>query len=225
MKLNVREHLTTPEKKRLLNERLFGEIAAEYDRVTPPLSFGRDRTWKRDLVDSLPPLNRPSCLDVACGTGDLCKLLAAKYPDAKIVGLDLTEAMLNMARVRIPDPRVKFRAGDMCEMDFPDGSFDIVTSGYALRNAPNLRRALAEIHRVTKPDGTAAFMDFSKPPSKIFQTLEHFALGLWGGIWGLILHGNPEVYGYISASLRPVSGFGCVSSASSGRRVHGHTST
>ena len=203
MKLNVRKHLTTPEKKRLLNEQLFGKIAAEYDRVTPLLSFGRDRAWKRDLVDSLPPLNRPRCLDVACGTGDLCERLAAKYPDAIIVGLDLAEAMLNMARIRVPDPRVKFRPGDMCGMkEFSDGSFDIVTGGYALRNAPDLRQALAEIHRVMKPGGTAAFMDFSKPPSKIFQTLEHFALGFWGGIWGLILHGNPEVYGYISASLR-----------------------
>ena len=202
MKFNVCERLATPEKKRLLNEQLFGEIAAEYDRVTPPLSFGRDRAWKRDLVDSLPPLNRPRCLDVACGTGDLCELLAAKYPDAKIVGLDLTEAMLNVARIRVPDSRVKFQSGDMCEMDFPDGSFDIVTGGYALRNAPNLRQALAEIHRATKPGGIAAFLDFSKPPSKIFQTLEHFALDFWGGIWGLMLHGNPEVYGYISASLR-----------------------
>ena len=202
MKLNVREHLTTPEKKRLLNKWLFGEIAAEYDRVTPPLSFGRDRAWKRALIDSLPALNRPHCLDVACGTGDLCELLVAKYPKAEIFGLDLTEAMLNIAHARVPGSPVKFRAGDMCGMDFSDGFFDIVIGGYALRNAPNLRQALAEIHRVVKPGGTAAFMDFSKPPSKIFQTLEHFVLGFWGGIWGLILHGKPEVYGYISASLR-----------------------
>jgi ubiquinone/menaquinone biosynthesis methyltransferase len=202
MKFHVRERLATPEKKRLLNEQLFGQIAAEYDRVTPPLSFGRDRAWKRDLVGFLPPLNRPRCLDVACGTGDLCGLLAAKYPEAEIVGLDLSEAMLNIARARLPDPRVKFQTDDMCGMDFSDGSFDLVTGGYALRNAPNLQLALAEIHRVLKPGGTAAFLDFSKPPSKMIQNLELVALGFWGGIWGLILHGNPEVYGYISASLR-----------------------
>jgi ubiquinone/menaquinone biosynthesis methyltransferase len=202
MKLSVRENLGEPDRKRLLNEKLFGEIAAEYDRVTPPLSLGRDRAWKRDLIDSLPPRARPRCLDIACGTGDLCELLAAKYPDAEIVGLDLTEAMLTIARTRVSGPGVTFRAGDMCRMDFPDNSFDIVTGGYALRNAPDLKQALAEIRRVLKPGGTAAFLDFSKPPSKSFQTLEHLALSFWGGLFGLLLHGNPEVYSYIAASLR-----------------------
>ena len=201
-KYNLRENLATPEKKRRLNEQLFGKIAAEYDRITPPLSFGRDRAWKRDLIGTLPALADPRCLDIACGTGDLCELLAAKYPGAEIVGLDLTERMLNVARARVPGPRVTFRAGDMCRMDFPDSSFDIVTGGYALRNAPDLKQALAEIRRVLKPGGTAAFLDFSKPPSKSFQTLENIALSFWGGLFGLLLHGNPEVYSYIAASLR-----------------------
>ena len=202
MKLKLRDSRSTPDRKRELNRQVFGEIAAEYDRVTPPLSFGRDRAWKRDLVDSLPPLVRPRCLDIACGTGDLCELLAAKYRDAEIVGLDLTKAMLNIARERIRGPRVTFRTGDMCRLDFPDGAFDIVTGGYALRNAPDLRQALAEIRRVLKPGGAAAFLDFSKPPSKNFQTLENLALSFWGGLFGLLLHGNPEVYSYIAASLR-----------------------
>jgi len=202
MKLKLRDSLTTPDKKRELNEEMFSEIAAEYDRVTPPLSFGRDRAWKRDLIDSLSPLKSPHCLDIACGTGDLCELLVARFPDAKMVGLDLTEAMLNIARTRAPGTRVTFQAGDMCRMDFPDASFDIVTGGYALRNAPDLTHALAEIRRVLKPGGTAAFLDFSKPPSECFQILEDLALRFWGGLFGLFLHGNPEVYSYIAASLR-----------------------
>jgi demethylmenaquinone methyltransferase/2-methoxy-6-polyprenyl-1,4-benzoquinol methylase len=202
MKLKLRDYLTTPDKKLELNKELFDEIAAEYDRVTPPLSFGRDRAWKSDLIGALPPLTGPRCLDIACGTGDLCELLAAKYSDADIVGLDLAEAMLKIARARVPGPRVTFRAGDMCRMEFPDGTFDIVTGGYALRNAPDLKQALAEIRRVLKPGGTAAFLDFSKPPSKSFQTLEDLALRFWGGLFGLLLHGNPEVYSYIAASLR-----------------------
>ena len=54
MKLRLRDSLTTPDKKRLLNKELFGEIAAEYDRVTPPLSFGRDRAWKRGMIARFP---------------------------------------------------------------------------------------------------------------------------------------------------------------------------
>jgi ubiquinone/menaquinone biosynthesis methyltransferase len=146
------------------------------------LSFGCDCAWKKDLIHSILPLNRPRCLDIARDTGNLCELFAMKYSDAEIVGLDLTEAMLNIARARVPDPRVTFRAGDMCQMDFPDASFDIVTGGYALRNAPDLKRALSEIRRVLKPDGNAAILDFSESPSKRFQTLENFALGFWGGL-------------------------------------------
>jgi demethylmenaquinone methyltransferase/2-methoxy-6-polyprenyl-1,4-benzoquinol methylase len=201
MKLKLRDSLTTPDKKREFNKELFGGIAANYDRVNDLLSFWRDRAWKRDLIHSLPPLGRPRCLDIACGTGDLCERLAAKYPDAEIVGLDLTEEMLAIARTRVRGPRVTFREGDMCRMDFPDGSFDVVTGGYALRNAPDLKQALAEIRRVLKPGGMAAFMDFSKPPSKLFQCLEIGALAAWSGICGLLL-GKPKEYGYIVASLR-----------------------
>jgi ubiquinone/menaquinone biosynthesis methyltransferase len=201
MKLELRDSLTTPDKKREFNKELFGGIAANYDRTNALLSFWRDGVWKRDLINSLPPLPRPRCLDIACGTGDLCELLAAKYPAAEIVGLDLTEEMLSIARGRVPGPRVTFREGDMCRMDFPDGSFDVVTGGYALRNAPDLKQALAEIRRVLKPGGVAAFMDFSKPPSKGFQCLEICVLAVWTGICGLLL-GKPKEYSYIAASLR-----------------------
>ena len=55
---------------------------------------------------------------------------------------------------------------------------------------------------VLRPGGTAAFLDFSKPPSRLGQAAGHFALKSWGGLWGLLLHGNPDVYGYIADSLR-----------------------
>ena len=202
MKLQLRDSLTMPDRKRELNEALFSEIATSYDRVNQVLSFGRDRAWKRELIRSLPPLKNPHCLDLACGTGDLTVLLAAKYPEAIITGLDLTDAMLRVARARIQGPCIAFQQGDMCRMDFPDGSFDLVTGGYALRNAPDLEQALSEIHRVLKPGGVAAVLDLSKPPSRFFQTLENLALSLWGGLFGLALHGNPEIYRYLATSLR-----------------------
>ena len=201
LKLGLRDSLTTPDKKRELNKELFGGIAANYDRTNAFLSFWRDRAWKRDLIGSLPPLNRPRCLDIACGTGDVCELLSLKYPDADVVGVDISEPMLTIARARMSGPSVTFREGDMCRMDFPDGSFDIVTGGYALRNAPDLKQALAEIRRVLKPGGSAAFLDFSKPPSRVFQCLEFLVLAVWTGICGLLL-GKPKEYSYIVASLR-----------------------
>ena len=86
-------------------------------------------------------------------------------------------------------------------MEFPEGSVDIVTGSYALRNAPDLPRALGEIRRILKPAGTAAFLDFSKPRSAIFRIPQYLLLRTWCGSWGLILHGNHEIHGYIAASL------------------------
>jgi demethylmenaquinone methyltransferase/2-methoxy-6-polyprenyl-1,4-benzoquinol methylase len=82
-----------------------------------------------------------------------------------------------------------------------DASVDIVTGGYALRNAPDLPKTLAEIHRVLKPGGYASFLDFSKPRNPFFQSLELFLLKMWGSFWGLLMHRSAEVYAYIAASL------------------------
>jgi demethylmenaquinone methyltransferase/2-methoxy-6-polyprenyl-1,4-benzoquinol methylase len=79
---------------------------------------------------------------------------------------------------------------------------DIVTGGYALRNAPDLEATVEEIRRVLKPGGVAAFLDFSKPSAKISQRLEYWILKLWAGFWGILLHRNHEVYGYIAESLQ-----------------------
>jgi demethylmenaquinone methyltransferase/2-methoxy-6-polyprenyl-1,4-benzoquinol methylase len=81
------------------------------------------------------------------------------------------------------------------------GSCDVVTGGYALRNAPDLDAALAETARVLRPAGTAAFLDFSAPRSPVLRRVHYALLLFWGGLWGLLIHGNPRVYAYIARSL------------------------
>ena len=200
--LRPAEHLDTPDRKRDFNRALFTEVAPRYDFVTRALSLGRDGAWKRQLVGLLPALAAPACADLACGTGDLTRLLARRYPDGRVVGVDLTPSMLEQAR-RIPaPPSVEYRLGDLHDLPLPDASVDVLTGGYALRNAPDLDRALAEVARVVRPGGVAAFLDFSKPPSPVLQRISLGLLRFWGGLWGLLLHGNPDVYGYIADSLR-----------------------
>jgi demethylmenaquinone methyltransferase/2-methoxy-6-polyprenyl-1,4-benzoquinol methylase len=128
--------------------------------------------------------------------------LAEKYPAGQVVGIDLTEPMLELARRRCNSDNIKFVRQDMAALDFPDESADIVTGGYAVRNAAELREAFMEIHRILKPGGFVALLDFSKPPSLWFQRLQYLVLKYWCGLWGLLLHGNPEVHAYISASLK-----------------------
>ena len=201
------DFLRIPAAKREYNELLFAEVARRYDLVTRALSLGRDQAWKRALVDSLPEADAapacrgPVCVDLACGTGDVTFALARRYPEGAVCGVDLTPEMLAIARDRNRLPNVRLELGDMHQLPFASDSVDIVTGSYALRNAPALTVALQEIHRVLRPGGTAAFLDFSKSPHWLWQRLAYGVLYVWGAFWGLVLHGQPAVYAYIAKSL------------------------
>lgn len=90
----------------------------------------------------------------------------------------------------------------MSSLDFGSGSVDIITGGYALRNAPDLVQTVGEVARVLKPGGVAAFLDFSKPAAKSSQQLQHWILKVWTGFWGILLHRNHHIYTYIAESLK-----------------------
>jgi ubiquinone/menaquinone biosynthesis methyltransferase len=212
----TRRDLASPSLKRHHNERLFTVVAPRYDCVTRILSFGRDRAWKRQLVNHLPEYppvrgtdstnSAPSvALDLACGTGDICFLLSFRYPAHTIAGLDLNRDMLRLAEMRLekhPGPgTIKFIHGDMHALPFPSDSIDIVTGGYALRNAPDLSSTIREVFRVLKPGGSAGFLEFDLPTSPARRALQIRMLRFWGHLWGFVFHRDPEVYAYIARSL------------------------
>lgn len=199
--------LDLPERKLAYTRLVFSAVARRYDVITRILSFGRDRRWKQLLMQGLPDCGQiPSavCLDLASGTGDIVRLLANRYPHGVIDAVDLNPEMIARARRRLrraARATITLHLANMNELPFADGRFDVVTGGYALRNAPHLADALREIHRVLKPGGIAAFLEFSTWHAPRVRRLQLRLLELWGGVWGLLLHGNPEVYAYISRSL------------------------
>jgi ubiquinone/menaquinone biosynthesis methyltransferase len=199
--LKIKDHIHTPDGKRTYNEQHFTEAASRYDFAARAMSLGRDAGWKRAMVAALPEMPAPCCIDLACGTGDIAFLLAEKYPKGKVVGIDLTEPMLNLARKRNAGGQVNFLCGDMTATGMPDAGADIITGSYAVRNAPDLRLAFQEIYRLLKPNGVVALLDFSKPTNRYLQYLQCAVLRYWCGFWGLILHGNAEIHAYIAASL------------------------
>lgn len=199
--LKIGDHLGSADKKKYFNEEMFSIIAPRYDFITRLFSFWQDASWKRDLIADLPEKISPACLDLACGTGDMAFLLAEKYPKGEIIGLDLTEDMLQLARQRSRYPNLRFVKGDMGQLDIAPETIDVITGGYALRNAPDLAQTVVEIYRVLKPGGIAAFLDFSKPKTAWAQKLEYYILKGWTGLWGILLNGNHEVYSYIAESL------------------------
>ncbi len=201
-RLKSRDFLTTPERKREFNRKLFSAIAAEYADMSRVLSLGRDPSWKRRMIGDLPGMTAPNCLDTACGNGDLSELLLARYPDASLTALDLSAPMLKLARRRLAGRRrVRFLEGDMTDTGLPDCEFDIITVGYGLRNAPDLDTALDEISRLLRPGGVLAALDFSRPDRPGLAAMEQKLLRMWCGTWGLMRSGNADTYGYIADSL------------------------
>jgi len=199
---SISDELDQPDSKRELNREIFTKIAKEYDLICKLLSFGQDLKWKRKMVKVLPDRDEPKCVDLAAGTGDLSFYLGERYPGGRVVGIDLTEKMIEVANGRNQQDNVRFEIGDMAALEVEDASADIVTGGYALRNAPILREAVREVRRILKPDGLAAFLDFSKPKNPLIQFLSIASLRFWTGLWGLILHRKPWVYAYIADSLK-----------------------
>jgi ubiquinone/menaquinone biosynthesis methyltransferase len=190
----------TPDIRRAYTKRIFSTVAPVYRLVTHALSFGRDAAWKRALVRALPRIETGTILDLACGSGDIARACASRFPHCRVVGADLCAEMLS--RFPNKDRRsVRLTLQDMHALAVRTSSVDICTGGYALRNAPDLHVAVTEVARVVKPGGVAAFLDFSRSPNRIFSFFATALLAFWGSLWGLVLHGNPRIYGYIAESL------------------------
>src|SRR5689334_13843156 len=153
----------SPDAKRRYNARLFTTIAGRYDFITRLLSYGRDQAWKRDLMARAAIRAGERVLDLATGTGDLA--IAAASAGASVVGLDLAPRMVRLARAKPGAGGVHFLVGDMTSLPLPPASVDAVTTGYGLRNVPDLDRAIAEIARVLRPGGRFLSLDFEKPAS------------------------------------------------------------
>jgi demethylmenaquinone methyltransferase / 2-methoxy-6-polyprenyl-1,4-benzoquinol methylase len=200
--MQVGDRIATAEGKRRYVRTLFATIADRYDFITIALSYGQDRRWKRRLVRLADPSAGIHALDLATGTGDIAFALAAR--GASVAGLDLTPRMIELARAKGDGPR--FLVGDMLALPFPAASFDIVTTGYGLRNVPNLMTAIEEIHRVLKPGGQLLSLDFNRPSNGLVRRVYLLYLTIVGGTLGWMLHRDPDTYRYIPASIRQYPG-------------------
>jgi len=195
----------SPESKRHYVRGLFSTIADRYDLITVLLSWGQDRRWKRRLVSLAPHGPGVRALDLACGTGDISFQLASR--GARVVGLDITPRMLELAVLKRPrTEQVHFVAGDMMALPFPPASFDVVTTGYGLRNVPVLRDALLEIFRTLKPGGLLLSLDLNRPSGGLVRTIYLGYLWTVGTLLGATLHRDPDTYRYIPESIRRYPG-------------------
>ncbi len=206
MILQVAERIATPEGKRQYARALFKTIADRYDLITVVLSYGQDRRWKRRLVHLALPVKGKRVLDLATGTGDIAFALGRH--GARVVGLDVTLRMIELARAKTPagTSGPTFLVGDMMALPFPGESFDLVTTGYGLRNVPDLQTAIDEIQRVLKPGGSVVSLDFNRPVNPLVRAVYLQYLRIVGGLLGWTLHRDPDTYRYIPASIQNYPG-------------------
>jgi ubiquinone/menaquinone biosynthesis methyltransferase len=202
----LHESLSTPAGKSRYVRGLFATIADRYDFITVALSYGQDRAWKRRLVTLAQPVAGRRALDLATGTGDIAFSLASS--GARVIGLDITHRMIELAagKARERGGSCSFLVGDMLALPFPDRSFDLVTTGYGLRNVPDLAAAIEEMARVLTPGGLALSLDFDRPANGFVRRAYLLYLTIVGSVLGWILHRDPDTYRYIPASIRRYPG-------------------
>ena len=189
---------------------LFARIASRYDLINDWQSFGLHRRWKRRVADLARVRPGDIVLDVCCGTGDIAFELARR--GAQVTGLDFSEPMLTVARGRMKKaewrmkngagPEPVFLQGDALKLPFADGSFDVVTVGYGLRNLADWQAGLREMVRVARPGGRLVVLEFGKPDNAVWRWLYFTYLRCFVPLLGLVFCGQPSAYAYILESLR-----------------------
>ncbi len=207
--LDLERHLADPALKRSFVTPMFDLVAPRYDDFTRLFSFGMDARWKSELVrlatSRVEPCTR--VLDAACGTGDLALAVAAARPAAQVTGVDASREMLAFARMRAREldaataGRVTYREGDLESLGAHDSSVDLMTAGYAFRNAAELAPAIAESARVLRPGGVLATLDFYRPDFALWRSAFLAYLRAAGNAVGWWWHGEPVAYGYIARSI------------------------
>lgn len=159
---------------------MFAAIAKSYDLNNRVHSLWQDQMWRRFAVRRAEVKPTDIALDVACGTGDLSQALA-KAGAAKVLGLDFTFEMLEIARHKAgglratshPD-RITYMQGDAQQLPLADSSADVVTIAFGIRNVLNPARAIREFRRVLRPGGRLVVLEFAEPrfaPVRWFNSL------------------------------------------------------
>lgn len=183
-------------------QQLFDNIAPNYDRLNHIMSFGTDKGWRRKAVRQIVDNPQPmEILDVATGTGDFAVAIAQKaHPDSHIVGIDLSEKMLEVGRQKT-DKNITFQQGDCEQLAFEDGTFDRVSVAFGIRNFEHLDKGLSEMCRVLKPGGKLVILELTYPDNKFLcWCFKTYALHFLPWI-GRKISGNGDAYHYLPDSI------------------------
>jgi len=187
---------------------MFDKISSRYDLLNHLLSFNIDKLWRKRAVRVLRSSRPLTILDIATGTADFAIAAAALKPH-KIIGIDLSEEMLETGRKKVSkkglSEMINLMQGDSESLPFGDNFFDAAIVGFGVRNFENPGRGLSEILRVLKPGGMFIVLEFSRPESKLFKSIYNFYFGKILPFAGRIISGDRRAYTYLRDSVNDFS--------------------
>lgn len=188
---------------------MFNSIAPAYDVMNRMMTLGIDRIWRRKAVDMLRVYKPRRILDVATGTGDLAFLIDERLKPDALLGIDLSEGMLDVAREKAKQrgvtDRVSFAIEDCLSLSLPDNIYDAITVAYGVRNFENLKKGFAEMYRVLSPGGVLCVIELSTPEHFPMRQLYKFYTYTIIPFVGRIVSRDKQAYSYLPRSVAAVA--------------------
>ncbi len=185
---------------------MFDNIAPRYDLLNRLLSLRIDVLWRRRAIGKLKPLDPKKVLDVATGTADVALEAAKQLKPEKIIGIDISNQMLNVGREKIRKRNLQeiitLENGDAENLRFESNTFDAITVAFGVRNFENLEAGLQEMNRVLRPGGKLIILEFSKPRIFPFKQLYQFYFKNILPIIGKLTSKDPKAYKYLFESVQ-----------------------
>lgn len=194
------------ESKKEQVKNMFDKIAFRYDFLNRFLSFGIDKSWRRKALSMLKGDAPAVILDVATGTGDFAIMADAILHPQKIVGIDISEGMLEIGRKKLQKAglanRIELKEGDSEAISFPENSFDAVTVAFGVRNFESLEQGLVEIKRVMRPGAKLIVVEATYPSTPVIRQLFHFYMNYVTPVIGKLFSKNRQAYQYLNDSVK-----------------------
>lgn len=185
---------------------MFDKIAFRYDFLNHFLSCGIDVLWRKKAIRELMEVKPRLVLDVATGTGDVAIMTHKYLQPEKIIGIDISEGMLQLGRKKIANlllnKHIELLNGDSEAINFPPDTFDAITVAFGVRNFENLEKGLLEMYRVLRPGGKVVILEFSKPKQPAFRGLYNFYMRIVAPGVASWLSKNREAYQYLNKSVK-----------------------